>query len=109
MRAGLNHKMGQSDTTNTLLNFGEGGGCLGYLIEGGNEGLKNMFHMMNKARIRMGMPATMSGLGGYLCSLHEGRRLSVFLPLPVATGIGKVSVRSRPGPVGARNRGELGC
>ena len=29
---GPNHKMGQRGTTNTLLNFGEGGDCLGYLI-----------------------------------------------------------------------------
>jgi butyryl-CoA dehydrogenase len=30
--AGLNHKMGQRGITNTLLNFGEGGDCLGYLV-----------------------------------------------------------------------------
>ena len=30
--AGLNHKMGQRGTTNTLLNFGEGGDCLCHLV-----------------------------------------------------------------------------
>ena len=71
--AGLNHKMGQRGTTNTLLNFGEGGDCLGYLVGEENEGLKNMFHMMNEARIGVGMLATMSGLGGYLYSLDYAR------------------------------------
>ena len=52
--AGLNHKMGQRGTSNTLLNFGEGGDCLGYLVGEENEGLKNMFHMMNEARIGVG-------------------------------------------------------
>lgn len=32
--AGLNYKMAQRGTTNTLLNFGEGGECLGYLVRG---------------------------------------------------------------------------
>ena len=71
--AGLNHKMGQRGTTNALLNFGEGGDCLGYLVGEENEGLKNMFHMMNEARIGVGMSATMSGLGGYLYSLDYAR------------------------------------
>ena len=71
--AGLNHKMGQRGTTNTLLNFGESGDCLGYLVGTENEGLKNMFHMMNEARIGVGMLATMSGLAGYLYSLDYAR------------------------------------
>ena len=71
--AGLNHKMGQRGTTNALLNFGEGGDCLGYLVGEENEGLKNMFHMMNEARIGVGMGATMSGLAGYLYSLDYAR------------------------------------
>ena len=71
--AGLNHKMGQRGTTNTLLNFGEGGDCLGYLVGEEHEGLKNMFHMMNEARIGVGMLATMSGLAGYLYSLDYAR------------------------------------
>ncbi len=71
--AGLNHKMGQRGITNTLLNFGEGGECLGYLVGAEHEGLKNMFHMMNEARIGVGMGAAMSGLAGYLYSLDYAR------------------------------------
>jgi len=80
--AGLNHKMGHKGTTNCLLNFGESGESIGYLVGGENQGLANMFHMMNEARIAVGMGATVIGLGGYLYSLDyarnrpQGRHLS---------------------------------
>lgn len=80
--AGLNHKMGHKGTTNCLLNFGESGDSIGYLVGGENQGLMNMFHMMNEARIGVGMAATVIGLGGYLYSLDyarnrpQGRHLS---------------------------------
>lgn len=71
--AGLNHKMGHRGTTNCLLNFGETGDTLGYLVGGENQGLMNMFHMMNEARIGVGMGAMISGLAGYLYSLDYAR------------------------------------
>lgn len=71
--AGLNHKMGCRGATNTLLNFGEGGDSIGYLVGNENEGLANMFHMMNEARISVGMSAVMTALGGYLYSLDYAR------------------------------------
>lgn len=71
--AGLNHKMGNRGTTNCLLNFGESGDTIGYLLGGENQGLANMFHMMNEARIGVGMGATVIGLGGYLYSLDYAR------------------------------------
>ncbi len=80
--AGLNHKMGHRGTTNCLLNFGEGGDTIGYLVGAENQGLANMFHMMNEARIGVGMAATIIGLGGFLYSLDyarnrpQGRHLS---------------------------------
>ncbi len=74
--AGLNHKLGWRGTTNTLLNFGEGrfpvrggAGAIGYLVGQPGEGLKCMFHMMNEARISIGMAATMLGMAGYHASL----------------------------------------
>ena len=74
--AGLNHKLGWRGTTNTLLNFGEGkfpvkgaAGAVGYLVGKPHEGLRCMFHMMNEARIAIGMAATMLGLAGYYASL----------------------------------------
>ncbi len=71
--AGLNHKMGHRGTTNCLLNFGEGGDSIGYLVGGEHQGLANMFHMMNEARIGVGMAATVIGLGGFLYSLDYAR------------------------------------
>ncbi len=85
--AGLNHKLGWRGTTNTLLNFGEGkfpvgaegpygkgAGAVGYLVGKAGEGLKCMFHMMNEARIGIGMAATMLGLAGYYASLEYAKQ-----------------------------------
>ena len=78
--AGLNHKCGWRGTTNTLLNFGEGKypvdgrvGAVGYLVGKPHEGLRCMFHMMNEARIGVGMAATMLGLAGYYASLDYAK------------------------------------
>jgi alkylation response protein AidB-like acyl-CoA dehydrogenase len=79
--AGLNHKMGYRGTVNTLLNFGEGGECHGYLIGEPHKGLQYMFHMMNEARIAVGMGAAALGYAGFLYALDyakerpQGRRL----------------------------------
>lgn len=71
--AGLIHKMGYRGTTSTMLNFGEKDGAVGYLIGEPNKGLAYMFHMMNAARIGVGMGATMLGYAGYLESLDYAR------------------------------------
>jgi alkylation response protein AidB-like acyl-CoA dehydrogenase len=84
--AGLNHKLGYRGTTNTLLNFGEGkypvasgsnadkrAGAVGYLVGQPGEGLRCMFHMMNEARIGVGLGAVMLGHAGYVASLQYAR------------------------------------
>lgn len=78
--AGLNHKMGYRGTVNTLLNFGEGkfkpqgkAGAIGYLVGEPGKGLACMFHMMNEARIGVGLGATMLGYTGYLHALDYAR------------------------------------
>ncbi|TDG02976.1 acyl-CoA dehydrogenase [Paraburkholderia guartelaensis] len=79
--AGLNHKMGYRGTTNCLLNFGEGtkhtpggrAGAIGYLVGEPHQGLAYMFHMMNEARIGVGLGATMLGYTGYLHALDYAR------------------------------------
>ncbi len=78
--AGLNHKMGFRGTTNTLLNFGEGrhtpggqAGAVGYLVGEAHRGLHYMFHMMNEARIGVGLGATCLGYTGYLHSLDYAK------------------------------------
>jgi len=71
--AGLIHKMGYRGTTSTMLNFGENDACHGYLIGEPHKGLNYMFHMMNEARINVGMGAIMLGYAGYLYSLDYAR------------------------------------
>ncbi|HEY3005678.1 MAG TPA: acyl-CoA dehydrogenase, partial [Kribbellaceae bacterium] len=78
--AGLNHKMGYRGTTNALLNFGEGrhrpggeAGAVGYLLGDPHQGLAYMFHMMNGARISVGLGAAALGYTGYLRSLDYAR------------------------------------
>jgi alkylation response protein AidB-like acyl-CoA dehydrogenase len=78
--AGLNHKMGYRGITNTVLNFGEGGfrpdgrpGAVGYLVGEPHRGLSYMFHMMNEARLGVGLGAIALGYTGYLKSLDYAR------------------------------------
>jgi alkylation response protein AidB-like acyl-CoA dehydrogenase len=83
--AGLNHKLGYRGIPNTLLNFGEGkypvragsgsglDGAVGYLVGHPGEGLRCMFHMMNEARIAVGLGAAMLGYAGYEASLDYAK------------------------------------
>jgi len=100
--AGLNHKLGYRGTTNTLLNFGEGrfpvraaagggldgrgAGAIGYLVGSPGEGLRCMFHMMNEARIGVGLGAVMLGYAGYEASLDYAKQRTQGRPM---TGGGK--------------------
>ncbi|MEO8367393.1 MAG: acyl-CoA dehydrogenase [Pseudoxanthomonas sp.] len=80
--AGVNHKMGYRGTVNCLLNFGEGtryqpegkGGAIGYLVGEPHQGLACMFHMMNEARIGVGLGAVALGYTGYLHALDYARQ-----------------------------------
>ena len=86
--AGLNHTLGYRGTTNTLLNFGEGrfpvrgqAGAVGYLVGQPGEGLRCMFHMMNEARIGVGLGAVMLGYAGYEASLSYARQRAQGRPI----------------------------
>ncbi|MCZ2806175.1 acyl-CoA dehydrogenase [Modestobacter sp. VKM Ac-2983] len=86
--AGLNHKMGYRGTTNTLLNFGEGvhtpggqPGAVGFLVGEQHRGLTYMFHMMNEARIGVGMGATGLGYTGWLHAVDYARDRTQGRPL----------------------------
>ena len=95
--AGLNHKLGWRGTTNTLLNFGEGkfpvggeAGAVGYLVGQPGKGLRCMFHMMNEARIGVGMAAVMLGMAGYYASLDYAKNR------PQGRPVGPARARTRP-------------
>jgi alkylation response protein AidB-like acyl-CoA dehydrogenase len=76
----LNHKMGNHATTNALLNFGDGthrpdaeAGAVGYLVGDEHKGLSYMFHMMNEARMAVGLQAMSTGYAGYLASVEYAK------------------------------------
>jgi alkylation response protein AidB-like acyl-CoA dehydrogenase len=77
---GLNDKMGNHGTTNALLNFGDESitpddrnGAVGYLVGQEFDGLRQMFHMMNEARVSVGLAATAQGYTAYLQALAYAR------------------------------------
>ena len=70
---GLIHKLGWRGTTNTVLNFGERGPCIGELVGKPHHGLPYMFHMMNEARIGVGRAAASMGYEAYLYALDYAR------------------------------------
>lgn len=51
----IEHKMGIHGSPTCTLVFGGNDGCRGYLLGEENEGMKLMFHMMNAARIEVGL------------------------------------------------------
>ena len=79
--AGLFHKMGYRGTVSTQLAFGESGECVGELVGPPNQGLACMFHMMNEARIGVGLGAVMIATAGYLQALAYARERPQGRPL----------------------------
>jgi alkylation response protein AidB-like acyl-CoA dehydrogenase len=85
---GLNHKMGWRGTVNTVLAFGEGGqrpggapGAVGWIVGEPGQGLAGMFHMMNEARIGVGLGAVALGSTGYRKALRYARERPQGRPL----------------------------
>ncbi|WP_430292844.1 acyl-CoA dehydrogenase [Pseudomonas sp. B1-22] len=71
--AGLLHKMGNRNTTSTVLSFGERDGALGYLVGEPGQGLACMFQMMNEARIGIGLGAASLGYQSFVHALDYAR------------------------------------
>ena len=71
--SGLNHKMGQRGTVNTILNVGEDGDTIGEIVGGPGQGLACMFTMMNEARIAVSMGAVAHASAGYQHALAYAR------------------------------------
>ncbi|SHK52616.1 Acyl-CoA dehydrogenase [Shimia gijangensis] len=71
--AGLNHKMGNRGTSNCLLNFGENDGAVGWMIGESGQGLRQMFMMMNEARIAVGFTGAAQAYRGYLLAVDYAR------------------------------------
>ena len=70
---GINHKLGQRGIINTVLTFGDRGACVGYLIGKPHDGMRQMFHMMNEARVAIGAGAAALSLAAYEYALHYAK------------------------------------
>ncbi len=84
--AGLNHKMGYRGTANCLLNFGENGGAIGWLVGEPGQGLRQMFQMMNEARIGVGLGAAALAYRSYRLSVAYARERTQGRPIGVRSG-----------------------
>ncbi|MES2620749.1 MAG: acyl-CoA dehydrogenase [Bacteroidota bacterium] len=85
--AGLFHKMGYHGAPIAHLIMGEKNDCRAFLVGEEHKGLSYMFHMMNEARIGVGMSATAIASAAYYNSLEyanvrlQGRKLMEKDPL----------------------------
>ena len=70
---GINHKMGFRGAVNTVFSLGDNDGAVGFLVGEENRGLRAMFHMMNEARIGVGLCAACLSWGGYRQALGYAR------------------------------------
>jgi hypothetical protein len=69
--AGIEHKMGINGSSTCSLNFGEGGECVGELVGTvEHQGMRQMFRMMNYARIGVGIQGLGIASTAYLNALE---------------------------------------
>jgi alkylation response protein AidB-like acyl-CoA dehydrogenase len=72
--ASIEHKLGIRSSSTAVLNFGEGGDSIGYLCgTTENVGMKQMFQMMNGARIAVGVQGLGVASTAYLNALSYAR------------------------------------
>jgi hypothetical protein len=72
----IEHKMGISGSSTCVLNFGENGGCAGVPVGGEaklNQGMSQMFRMMNGARIAVGLQGLAVASTAYLNALDYAK------------------------------------
>ncbi|MFH1623978.1 MAG: acyl-CoA dehydrogenase [Pseudomonadota bacterium] len=67
--SGIEHKLGMHGSSTATLNFGDNGRCIGELLGGENEGMKIMFHMMNEARLSVGLQSLGEASTAYLSAV----------------------------------------
>jgi butyryl-CoA dehydrogenase len=85
--SGIFHKLGYRGCPIVQLSIGDNDDCRGYLVGEPNQGLLQMFQMMNEARIGVGAGAAAIASAAYYAALDyskkrlQGRRLSTKDPL----------------------------
>ncbi len=72
--ASIEHKLGIRASATAVLNFGENGRCRGILVGGRpHDGMRQMFRMMNGARIAVGVQGIAVASAAYLSALAYAR------------------------------------
>jgi alkylation response protein AidB-like acyl-CoA dehydrogenase len=66
---GIEHKMGINASATTTLALGSEGECKGWIVGGEGQGMHIMFHLMNEARIAVGVQGLGSASAAYLNAL----------------------------------------
>jgi alkylation response protein AidB-like acyl-CoA dehydrogenase len=70
----IEHKMGINGSATCVLNFGDEGNCIGWLVGGQeHQGIKQMFLLMNFARIGVGVQGLSVASTAYLNALEYAR------------------------------------
>lgn len=67
---GIEKKLGMNGSATCALNFGEKNQCVGYLIGKENMGMQIMFHMMNEARLGVGLQGLAQASAAYMHCLR---------------------------------------
>jgi alkylation response protein AidB-like acyl-CoA dehydrogenase len=70
----IEHKMGINGSATCVLQFGDDEGCIGEVVGGvEHQGIRQMFHMMNAARIGVGIQGLAVASAAYLSALEYAR------------------------------------
>lgn len=71
---GIEHKMGINGSATCVLNFGENGACIGEIVGAEEQqGIRQMFHLMNLARIGVGIQGLAVASSAYLNALEYAK------------------------------------
>ena len=70
---GIEHKMGINGSATSTLALGANGPCRGWLIGEPGHGMRIMFHLMNEARIAVGIQGLSSAAAAYQNALHYAK------------------------------------
>jgi alkylation response protein AidB-like acyl-CoA dehydrogenase len=71
--SGIEHKMGINGSATSTLSLGDKGACKSWIIGREGEGIKRMFHMMNEARLGVGVQGYGVASAAYHCALDYSR------------------------------------
>jgi alkylation response protein AidB-like acyl-CoA dehydrogenase len=74
--ANIEHKMGINGSATCLLNFGDAGHCIGWPVGGDgklNQGMAQMFRLMNSARIAVGIQGISVASSAFLNALEYAK------------------------------------